>query len=421
MAITGITDVTDVFISYSNKDKNIANQISSKLESVQLKCWIAPRDLKPGEDWASGIVRGIDGCACMIVVLSNSSNCSNHVLREVERAVSSGVPIIPFKIDDVLPSDAMDYFLKVSHWLDAQDMKLDVAIETLSNNVATILQREPKLTANENVEKQNKKSGLTLDKHRFTGLVAIAMIGVASVYSFFHFSNYGVDNIPQKEKSIDGLNSVSNSDNVQRLPSSEVKEVSSRDRRSEKLEQVKRAQEAFYAQLKTRIQQVTEPTLLQHFHFFDDLSSEISEQFLLSGRFENSVETNTENPRVTFYSELLESDSFLLVYIHLANGVTFQVYPTFNNPSPLSVEQEHIVGADVPFELEISEDTDDGIVQFVATPERKTYEKLNLLSVPVDGLDVSVVDRRALTNVIQSNVALNGVSQYFLFLPETNS
>ncbi len=45
----------DVFISYSNRDSQIANAICHMLEEVRIKCWIAPRDIRPGEIWADEI------------------------------------------------------------------------------------------------------------------------------------------------------------------------------------------------------------------------------------------------------------------------------------------------------------------------------------------------------------------------------
>jgi hypothetical protein len=41
------------------------------------------------------------------------------VRREVERAVSRQLRILPFRIDDVPPSKSLEYFLSTQHWLDA--------------------------------------------------------------------------------------------------------------------------------------------------------------------------------------------------------------------------------------------------------------------------------------------------------------
>jgi hypothetical protein len=50
---------------------------------------------------------------------ANGSNHSAQVRREVERAVHKQVQILPFRIEDVLPSKSLEYFLSSQHWMDA--------------------------------------------------------------------------------------------------------------------------------------------------------------------------------------------------------------------------------------------------------------------------------------------------------------
>ena len=42
----------DIFISYSTKDKNTADAICHVLEQNNLKCWIAPRNIASGKNYA---------------------------------------------------------------------------------------------------------------------------------------------------------------------------------------------------------------------------------------------------------------------------------------------------------------------------------------------------------------------------------
>ncbi len=55
----------DVFISYSSKDKSIADAVCSILEKEQMRCWIAPRDITPGVPFAEAIIDNIKaGMTC---------------------------------------------------------------------------------------------------------------------------------------------------------------------------------------------------------------------------------------------------------------------------------------------------------------------------------------------------------------------
>lgn len=100
-----------VFISYSSLDKPIADAVVARLESSNIRCWIAPRDILPGNSWAKAIIDGIDGCRIVVIIFSTHSNSSDHVMNEIERAVSEGKIIIPMRIEDIKPSGDMELFL----------------------------------------------------------------------------------------------------------------------------------------------------------------------------------------------------------------------------------------------------------------------------------------------------------------------
>jgi len=109
----------DVFISHSNTDKNIAEAICHQLETAGIRCWIAPRDIEFGADWTAGITQGIASCKVFVLVFSDSANTSDHVRREVAKAFSLGLAVIPFRTEEVVPNRSLSYFLETVHWLDA--------------------------------------------------------------------------------------------------------------------------------------------------------------------------------------------------------------------------------------------------------------------------------------------------------------
>ena len=123
--------VTDVFISYSTKDKPTADAVCFKLEAEGFRCWIAPRDIMPGQEWAQSILGAIRGSKMMVLIFSSDSNSSKQVLREVELAIKNKKLLIPFRIEDTSPSGSMEYYLAVPHWLDAMTDPLDKHIQDL--------------------------------------------------------------------------------------------------------------------------------------------------------------------------------------------------------------------------------------------------------------------------------------------------
>lgn len=129
----------DVFVSYAQRDKTTADAVVAGLEHRGVRCWIAPRDIVAGSTWGEAIVDAIAGCTAMVLVLSSDSNDSRQVLREVERAVAIDKVIIPFRIDEVVATGAMSYFLGTEHWLDALSPPLEAHIGELAGTVQRLL------------------------------------------------------------------------------------------------------------------------------------------------------------------------------------------------------------------------------------------------------------------------------------------
>ena len=108
-----------IFISHSSKDADIASRICDFIEEKGKCCFLAPRDIKPGREYAEELVDGIDQSETMLLIMSEHANQSPHVLREVERAVSRSVPILVYKLEEVKLSKSLEYFLMTHQWINA--------------------------------------------------------------------------------------------------------------------------------------------------------------------------------------------------------------------------------------------------------------------------------------------------------------
>ncbi len=130
----------DVFISYSSKDKPAADAACAVLEGSGIRCWIAPRDVMPGGEYGSAIVDAIERCRVMVLIFSSNANDSAQIRREIERAVKKGVTIIPVRIEEVEPTQSMEYFLGAIHWLDALTPPLEKHLQHLAETIKAMLQ-----------------------------------------------------------------------------------------------------------------------------------------------------------------------------------------------------------------------------------------------------------------------------------------
>jgi hypothetical protein len=129
----------DVFISYSSNDQQAAMAVLHGLESEGIRCWMAPRDIRPGAIWAQAIMDAIAASRALVVVFTANANRSSHVLTEVDAAVRKGAVIVPFRIEDVMPDGAMAYHLRARHWLDALTPDLEDHVVRLADQIRTLL------------------------------------------------------------------------------------------------------------------------------------------------------------------------------------------------------------------------------------------------------------------------------------------
>jgi hypothetical protein len=129
-----------VFLSHASENADRAGEVCAHLERVGLRCWIAPRDIRPGRDWSREIIAGIDGSRAMVVLVSAEANASRQVAREVERADDRGIPLFPVRLADVEPGAGLEYFLGGSQWIDAFRPPFSVRMDHL---VGAITADEP--------------------------------------------------------------------------------------------------------------------------------------------------------------------------------------------------------------------------------------------------------------------------------------
>jgi hypothetical protein len=134
-----ITMAHDVFVSHSAKDKTVSDALVAKLEEQGIRCWVAPRDVVPGADWGESIIDAIESSRIMVLIFSASANGSPQIKREIERAVDKGVYTIPFRIEDVQPTKALEYFISSAHWLDAFSQPLAQHFDSLARTLKAIL------------------------------------------------------------------------------------------------------------------------------------------------------------------------------------------------------------------------------------------------------------------------------------------
>ena len=182
----------DIFVSYSSKDKVVADALVSALENKGIRCWVAPWDVKPGADWGDSITEAISGCKTVILIFSSHSNQSKHVKDELYYAIAEEKIILPFRIENLDPTGSMRLHLASRHWLDAFQPSWTAHINHLVESAADSIGQSLAAPAAETVASQPNVA--PLPSKRKTGSrawpgLAILIAAVLGTAAFFWWNS----------------------------------------------------------------------------------------------------------------------------------------------------------------------------------------------------------------------------------------
>lgn len=129
---------SSIFISYSSRDQKVAETICDALQSRGFICWISCRHIGPGENFQESIVKAIRAAKLMLLVFTSNANNSNEIKKEIVLAGRYHLTVVPVRVEDVVPNDALAYEFATRQWIDLfRDWERD--IERLALQIGTIL------------------------------------------------------------------------------------------------------------------------------------------------------------------------------------------------------------------------------------------------------------------------------------------
>jgi hypothetical protein len=126
----------DIFISHSSHDRDVAEAACAALEQRGFRCWIAPRDLDPGQDFGEVIAAAIGASRLLLLIFSTETNDSVRARREVEQAGDRGLPVLAFRIAEIAPAPALKFLIGESQWLDALTPPIAPHLDFLGDRIA---------------------------------------------------------------------------------------------------------------------------------------------------------------------------------------------------------------------------------------------------------------------------------------------
>ncbi len=128
----------DVFISYKTEEFDEANWVKTTLETNGISCWMAPMCIPGGSSYAVEIPQAIRECKVFVLILSEKSQLSKWVPRELDQAINEGKTVLPFMLENCPLRDDFNFYLTNVQRYAAYESKIK-AIEKMLKEIKALL------------------------------------------------------------------------------------------------------------------------------------------------------------------------------------------------------------------------------------------------------------------------------------------
>jgi hypothetical protein len=171
-------DGPPIFICHSSKDQKVAEAICGALEARGFRCWIACRDVAPGENYQEAIVGALRASRLAVLVFTGNANNSDEIKKELSLAGRHHATVIPVRAEDVAPNDALSYELATRQWIDLFS-GWDRGIERLSEQIWRSLGTVPGRTGQQPFQAFSPVSGK--EQSRYPLAIALSIVAVSAI------------------------------------------------------------------------------------------------------------------------------------------------------------------------------------------------------------------------------------------------
>jgi WD40 repeat protein len=131
--------MTDVFISYSRKDKDFVLRLHNALQERGRSAWVDWEGIPPSAEWMQEINSAIEAADTFVFIITPHSVASSVCSKEVAHAVRNNKRLVPVLRHDA-DAAAVPQSLSDRNWIFARDTDdFDAAMQTLMDAIDTDL------------------------------------------------------------------------------------------------------------------------------------------------------------------------------------------------------------------------------------------------------------------------------------------
>ncbi len=139
--VTNMKELKSVFISYSSKDTEIVNEVVNMLETSGISYWKAPEMIPAGSNYAKEIPRVICECNIFLLIISEDSQRSIWVEKEIDFAINNRKVIVPLKLTEGKLTDMFSFYLNNIQMVNYNG-NLKKTLRVLRTRIETLLSKE---------------------------------------------------------------------------------------------------------------------------------------------------------------------------------------------------------------------------------------------------------------------------------------
>ncbi|GAA4355525.1 hypothetical protein GCM10023165_47740 [Variovorax defluvii] len=130
----------DVFISYSRRDATSVALLKAVLVRVGLRVWMDDA-IHAGDEWRSAITGALGRSRLVVLMHSRNAEQSAEVAKEIAVASSMKLPIVPVRLEEVVPSGALLYEMARLSWVDCFPAS-EARMETIALALVDLLEAD---------------------------------------------------------------------------------------------------------------------------------------------------------------------------------------------------------------------------------------------------------------------------------------
>jgi hypothetical protein len=151
-----MAETYDVFISYSNKDRQIVHKYAKFLEDYGYKVWYDVKGLYGGAKFAGEIADAIEASKLFVFFSSENSNKSEWTKGEIFLAQKYNKQILPVRIDDSEYEKSVMIVLLPLQYIVCKNGVYEESLEELQSAISRFIGEPSKINTSRDNDKETK-------------------------------------------------------------------------------------------------------------------------------------------------------------------------------------------------------------------------------------------------------------------------